>query len=78
MKIATLLLTVALAGCEVDSTKVDQCMRREIFNECLKTIPAGPTKAHYNDWSEVVGKCEDAAYYQSLRKTTQIKPECRT
>jgi hypothetical protein len=78
MKTVTLLLTIALAGCEFDAPAADQCMRREIFTECLKIVPAGPTKTHYNDWAEVIGKCENAAYYQSLRKTTQIKPECRS
>lgn len=30
----------------------------------------------YNDWDEVVGKCESVAYYQSLKKKTQITAEC--
>ena len=30
----------------------------------------------YRDWDEVVGKCETVAYYQSLKKKTQITAEC--
>lgn len=72
------LLTAGLGGCaNPDPQMADQCMRREIFQQCMKALPAGPKATMYNDWDEVVAKCEDAAYYQSLRRTSQVKPECR-
>ena len=71
------LFTVGFGGCaDPDQTRADQCMRREIFQQCMKALPAGPKATMYNDWDEVVGKCEDVAYYQSLRRKSQIKPEC--
>lgn len=36
-------------------------LRREIFNECLHSIPQGPTNVKYNDWEEVVTACGDQA-----------------
>lgn len=81
MKRAALLLASAmLAGCleKVEpSSFSDQCMRAELFQQCLKALPAGPVSTHYNDWDEVVAACENAAYYQSIREKAQIKPECR-
>lgn len=81
---AASVLTAVLAGCAnsdgtptINTTGPDQCMRREIFQQCLKALPAGPQAAKYNDWDEVVGACESAAYYQSLRKQEAIKPNCR-
>ncbi len=72
------LFTVGLGGCaDPDPQLVDQCMRREIFQQCMKALPAGPKATRYNDWGEVVSKCEDVAYYQSLRRKSWIKPECQ-
>lgn len=75
-----ILLVFALltAGCDKsDDIEPDQCMRREIFRECMGMLPAGPVRTHYNDWSEVVDECESAAYFQSLRQVRNIKAECR-
>jgi hypothetical protein len=56
----------------------DQCMRREIFQQCLAAVPRGPERvATSNDWDEVVAECETAAYRQSIRMTHTIKQECR-
>lgn len=81
---ATLLTAVLAGGCTnsegkptINTTGTDQCMRREIFLQCLQALPAGPQASKYNDWDEVVGACDSAAYYQSLRKLEVIKPECR-
>ena len=72
------LLTAGLGGCaNEDPQKPDQCMRREIFMQCMAALPAGPQATRYNDWDEVVGKCENAAYFQSLRRKSGIKPECQ-
>ncbi len=73
---AASLLTAVLAGGCMESTGPDQCLRREIFQQCMKALPAGPQATKYNDWDEVVGECESVAYYQSLKKKTQITAEC--
>lgn len=73
---AASLLTAMLAGGCADTTGPDQCLRREIFQQCMKALPAGPQATKYNDWDEVVSQCESAAYYQSLRKKAHIKAEC--
>jgi len=52
-------------------------MRREIFQQCMKALPAGPSATKYNDWDEVVAQCDSVAHYQSLRRKSQIKPECQ-
>jgi hypothetical protein len=75
-----LLILLVLSGCKVvdELSGIDQCMRREIFQQCLKALPAGPQATKYNDWDEVVASCESAAYYQSKRKMSVIKEECRS
>lgn len=56
----------------------DQCLRREIFKECLSLIPKGPEVIGVsNDWDEVIETCSRTAGYQSLRNLELIKPECR-
>ena len=72
------LLTAGLGGCSgVGPPTPDQCMRREIFMQCMNALPAGPTATMYNDWDEVVQQCDSVAHYQSLRRKSQIKPECQ-
>ena len=69
---------VIVSACsEVRTFGPDQCLRAEIFQQCLAAVPAGPQTTHYNDWSEVVQACSNTAYYQSLRSAEQIKAECR-
>ena len=71
------LLTAGLGGCaNADPQNPDQCMRREIFMQCMAALPAGPKATVYNDWDEVVAQCDSVAHYQSLRRNSQIKPEC--
>jgi hypothetical protein len=66
MKYLMILVVVALAGCGAQGKWVtDQKERQRIFKECLGALPAGPSSTMYNDWAEVVQKCEDAAYRQS-------------
>lgn len=74
---AASLLTAVLAGGCTESTGPDQCLRREIFQQCMAALPAGPKATMYNDWDEVVGQCDSVAHYQSLRRESQIKPECQ-
>ena len=71
-------ISLLLAGCnQFTAPTVDQCLRREIFTNCLTNLPAGPAATKYNDWDEVVSSCENVAYYQALRKKELIKLECR-
>ena len=70
------LLTAVLSGGCMEITGPDQCLRREIFQQCMKALPGGPQATMNNDWSEVVNKCESAAYYQSLKKKKHITAEC--
>ena len=76
-------MVVFISGC-VDGDKPfiqtsgpDQCIRAEHFKICMQALPAGPEKTRYNDWDEVVAECSSVAYYLSIRKTSEIKPECR-
>ncbi len=80
IKIISILSILTLTGCEATQTgpTVDQCMRKDLFQQCMKLIPPGPTNVQYNDWQEVVEQCALTAYYQSLRQKEYIKPECRT
>lgn len=81
MKILAILsLTVLLAACnEPPVTQANQCIRAELFKQCMAILPKGPERIAVagNDWDEVVGKCESSAYYQSLRRTETIPMECR-
>ena len=75
-----LLVLLALAGCDkpvADPSGMDQCLRREIFFQCLAAVPRGPENVKYNDWEEVVSTCGQQAQYQSYRRQAIIKPECR-
>ena len=78
-RFALILAAAALAGCEAPEviTGPDQCLRADLFKQCMTTLPAGPQSTKYNDWDEVVAQCQNAAYYQSLRRLINIKPECR-
>jgi len=72
-------LVVILSGCEphVPATSANQCIRAELFKQCMSILPAGPSTTKYNDWDEVVDSCASSAYYQSLRLTKGIPLECR-
>ena len=76
--IKAIILSVFLVGCTQPSSGVDQCMRRELFIQCLKYIPKGPDSTKYNDWDEVIKECQNASYYHSLRDFKYIKLECRS
>ena len=83
MKKLLLISTLLLTACGkepnplIESRVANQCLRREIFNECMKILPAGPISTKYNDWDEVVSECGNQAYYMSHRKESTIPPECR-
>lgn len=77
--IATLLLTACSDKVTVikESQVPDQCLRRELFNECMKALPAGPVATHYNDWDDVVSECKAYAWGVSIRYESVIKKECQ-
>lgn len=70
-------LVLLIGGCAEQSSN-DQCLRAELFQACMRSLPAGPTSTRYNDWDEVVSQCESVAYLQSKRLVSQIKPECKS
>ncbi len=77
-----IIFVLFLAACENPSTPKDpsipdQCLRRELFNECMKQIPNGPVVTHYNDWDEVVSECRAYAWGVSTRLQSTIKKECQ-
>lgn len=77
MKYLIAIAAIALTGCgEPETSGIDQCMRVELFQQCMSILPAGPKTTMYNDWDEVVDSCESAARLQSIRKVEFIKPEC--
>ena len=77
MKKFYLLLLLFICSCDSNFPIPDQCLRREIFAECMKSLPLSPTTTKYNDWNEVVEACENVAYYQSRRAPEMIKAECK-
>ena len=54
----------------------DYCKREELFQSCMKSLPAGPIATHYNDWNEVVEACGNQAYYGAQRKRKHVTEEC--
>ena len=78
--ITVLLVAGALSGCMPETPTTDQCLRQEIFKQCMISVPKGPTHltAAGNDWDEVVSACGTAAYYQSIRAKAAIAPQCRS
>lgn len=77
MKYVIALLSAALVGCEQSPMpRPDQCLRAQLFKECMQILPKGPERIHNsNDWDEVVDACARTAYYNSLRNGG-ISPEC--
>ena len=82
MKKLILVSALLLVACDSevvvkDPQISDQCLRRELFNECMKSLPAGPVATHYNDWDDVVSECKSYAWSTSVRLQSVIKKECR-
>ncbi len=83
MRFAVMLAATTLAACGPKTpyephSQSDQCIRAELFRQCMQSLPAGPVATQYNDWAEVVDECDGASYYQSMRPTQHIAPQCRT
>lgn len=81
-----MIIAISLSACSEESNRVpsggdrvivDQCLRSDLFKQCLSLLPAGPAATKYNDWDEVVSACGNQAYYQALRVQKFVKAECR-
>lgn len=73
-----LIILILISACtDEQKSGPDQCLRAQLFKDCMGSLPAGPQETKYNDWAEVVAECESTAYYQSIRPFTAIKKECR-
>jgi len=68
--------TTAFASDENDVIVVNACLQRELFNECMKALPAGPVATKYNDWDEVVKECRQGSRYMAKRARRHVTPEC--
>ena len=78
-KVAAMVVALLLAACgeHPDTIISDRCAVNDIFQQCMKSLPTGPSSTHYNDWSEVVTACQDVAYRHSLKKRKSIEPMCQ-
>jgi hypothetical protein len=75
--IFAMMLALVLVGCTPSNYAApDQCLRSQLFQQCMAILPKGPDATVYNDWDEVVDSCASTAYSQSLRPVNSIKPEC--
>lgn len=73
-----LALACACDPDDLDSAHdIDRCVNRETFDACMAALPEGPTRTHYNDWSEVVEVCESRAAHMSWRLKRNIPAGCR-
>jgi hypothetical protein len=80
MKYVAALVLIFTASCgslNEEKPIYDQCLRTQLFNECLERLPPGPQTVEYNDWSEVVDSCANTAATRSVRLKHLVKPECR-
>ena len=78
---AIVVLMVALTGCvggpSPPPTQINQCLRTDLFKQCMAELPRGPDHTHYNDWDEVVEECNEVSAQQSYRQTKFIPPNCQ-
>jgi len=74
---------ILMAGCTYDDPPekrqwaIDQCVRAELFKQCMTLLPAGPQSTKYNDWDDVVESCNDVSRVQAARRIEFVKPECQ-
>lgn len=77
---AVLVLAIGtMSGCDQlpPPTTTNECAREQIFQACLKALPAGPASTHYNDWDDVVDSCESHAYYTAQQIRSTVPLQCR-
>lgn len=60
------VMALMLAGCDGMPLPVRE-LQPMYFDQCLKNLPNGPQKTHYNDWAEVVSQCRYASSEMSNR-----------
>ena len=60
--LCAVVILAAAVECWREQVVMDQCLRRDLFLDCLKAVPKGPDRTRYNDWSEVVAECNKFAY----------------
>lgn len=73
MRKASLVLSLLLVGCTPDTPEkialtdaqnaARAAYRDQVFEKCMKLLPAGPEQTKYNDWAEVVSECGQLSYY---------------
>lgn len=74
--VAILAVFGILTGCESENATMgapaspwkmyqDKQIESKAFDACMAALPAGPKETVYNDWSEVVDSCRDAAKDQA-------------
>lgn len=70
-RLAFAVLILLVAGCARETSKEADALsaaksayRKEIFDDCMQRLPAGPATTHYNDWDDVVEACDKVGYYQ--------------
>lgn len=79
LHLMALLALASVAGCTAPvGPELDQCLRQQLFERCMASLPSGPDRTHYNDWAEVVSECASTAQYHSYRLPEHIEPACRT
>ena len=74
MKAILIAVVMILAGCDSSSKSHDQCIRSEIFQQCISVVK---DKNMNGKDADVIKECDTAAYYQSIRNEAVVKPECR-
>lgn len=68
------VLVFLLAGCgSSESQKTNQCVRAELFQQCMKLLRAGPAILEQD---KAVTACDSVAYQQSWRLESQISLAC--
>ena len=79
-RVAMLVLLAALVmiGCNSSDRPVfddDLKLEREIFMECLASVPKGPESTKYNDWDEVIMQCANVADTLSVKCVRNCQDE---
>jgi hypothetical protein len=80
VKIVLLIAVLTLVGCTPENMgreQLDQCIRWQLFQQCMAALPAGPVQAKYNDWDEVVSQCESTASRAAYRIPELVPDTCK-
>ncbi len=78
MRAVAFVIAVALAACSEPSqapvSVVDQCIRTEIFTQCIQTM--SQVRQQPEGLAEVVLECDLSSQSQARRRVAQIRQEC--